>query len=65
MPQCDDPTGATHVVAHRELEANATRPQLEMRGDFISPSSWPKIMAMIGDAPEVVEPDGDDPEPMI
>ncbi len=58
-------SNGTHVVAHRELVATATSPELAIRGDFISPSSWPEIMAMIKNAPEVVEPDGDDPEPLI
>lgn len=58
-------SSGTHVVAHRKLAATATSPDLEIRGDFISPSSWPDIMAMLKNAPKVVEPDGDDPEPMI
>jgi len=34
-------------------------------GDFISPSSWPKLMAMIKAAPDVEDVDGEEPEPMF
>ena len=46
-----DPTGATHIVAQREVAVIGTTGKLEMRGDFVSPSSWPDIMATIENAP--------------